>query len=470
MNFSTYVRMNSRHHLQVEECDVVDLVDRFDTPLYIVSEGQLRHNFHRMHKAFASRYPGQVQVLFSNKSNFGPAVSRILSQEGAGSECYTEGELYLSLIGGMNPNLIVLHDSNKAPEYLKMGLDAGAIVALDTLQELDEVSHLSKMLAKPTRILIRLRLILNELDKFPNQWSPTEKIGEAVRAYKLGAHWEEAREICNRALHSEWTKLLGLHFHIGRWGNEPKYHCTMLEELIDWTARFREETGWEAECLNVGGGFTHGRPEGAGPDNADKHVAPIEVFAEEIVNTLKQKLNSHRLATPILQLEPGRYLTENAGIFVARVGTVREWPGRMKWVLVDAFGQHLPRVESHRWYYHAVVANKVDCQPEETVQLAGRGCGFELLGACRHLPRIEKGDLIGFLDTGAYTETKAANMNAAPRPATLLVSGHDADIITTRERLSDVAGRFQIPARLLKQRAGASTRSDSRPLVENRKS
>jgi diaminopimelate decarboxylase len=65
------------------------------------------------------------------------------------------------------------------------------------------------------------------------------------------------------------------------------------------------------------------------------------------------------------------------------------------------------------------------------------------------MPRLQRGDVVAFLDTGAYGETKAATFNAQPRPATVLVSGDRAEVITERETLRDVIGRYRVPARLL---------------------
>ena len=72
----------------------------------------------------------------------------------------------------------------------------------------------------------------------------------------------------------------------------------------------------------------------------------------------------------------------------------------------------------------------------------------------REVPSLVRGDLIALLDTGGYAESQSANFNAQCRPATVLVSGDKADIITERERLEDVMGRFRVPPHLLAQSFG----------------
>jgi catechol 2,3-dioxygenase-like lactoylglutathione lyase family enzyme len=64
------------------------------------------------------------------------------------------------------------------------------------------------------------------------------------------------------------------------------------------------------------------------------------------------------------------------------------------------------------------------------------------------LPEVEAGDLVAFLDTGAYQDANASNFNALPRPATVLVNGAEAEVIKRAETTADVFARDRVPARL----------------------
>ncbi len=78
----------------------------------------------------------------------------------------------------------------------------------------------------------------------------------------------------------------------------------------------------------------------------------------------------------------------------------------------------------------------------------GISCGFDVVVHQARLPRVEPGDVIAFLDTGAYQDACANNFNALPRPPTILVHGDQAEIVKRRESVDDVFGRDLIPARL----------------------
>ena len=85
-------------HLYIEDCDTVELIKEFGSPLFVVSEQQLRDNYRQYKRAFSQFWPnGQVDILPANKANWNTAVRTILSQEGAGADIYSEGELHSAL-------------------------------------------------------------------------------------------------------------------------------------------------------------------------------------------------------------------------------------------------------------------------------------------------------------------------------------------------------------------------------------
>jgi diaminopimelate decarboxylase len=64
------------------------------------------------------------------------------------------------------------------------------------------------------------------------------------------------------------------------------------------------------------------------------------------------------------------------------------------------------------------------------------------------LPAVELGDTLAFLDTGAYEDGCAANFNALPRPAIVLVTGAEAEVVRRAETIADVFARDLVPERL----------------------
>jgi len=152
----------------------------------------------------------------------------------------------------------------------------------------------------------------------------------------------------------------------------------------------------------------------------------------------------------MLQLEPGRSIHGNAGVHLCTVAATKKMRFPITWNLVTVdtseFWMTGGRFEHHLHDFRA--ANRMDDPPSIKADVVGRSCyGDRLLGAVR-LPDLESGDLLAFLDTGAYQEVSASNFNAMPRPAAILVSGDTSAVIRRAETQDDVFARDQVPLHL----------------------
>jgi diaminopimelate decarboxylase len=246
-------------------------------------------------------------------------------------------------------------------------------------------------------------------------------------------HYEAVLEAARMVLaRGEWLQLTGLQHHAGRWISDPILFRAIVRESVLWAARLRDALGWTPDHLDFGGGLAWGRPEGHGPAGHDTGWPDYDTYAEVIVGTLRAELARYGLPEPVLMVEPGRALACSAGVLLSRVGTVKNWPGVKTWVNVDTSQNHLPNILTSGWYFHALAAANADPAEEElsTVDLVGPLCSVDLMGGDRRMPPLRAGDVVAFLDAGADGESKAANFNAQPRPATVLVSGGQVDRIT----------------------------------------
>ncbi len=77
-------KVSAKDHLEVGGCDVVDLVQKFGSPLYILDEATLRSACRQYREAFVRYYPGESQVLYASKAWSCLAVCAIVLHEGLG--------------------------------------------------------------------------------------------------------------------------------------------------------------------------------------------------------------------------------------------------------------------------------------------------------------------------------------------------------------------------------------------------
>ena len=449
-SFGEFIGVGPNGNLWVDGCDVQELAEKFGTPLFIISENQLRYTYRKFRDAFRAHYP-DVEILFANKSNNGLAIRHIMNQEGAGGDCFGVNEMYMALLAGTDAKSLVLNGSNKQDEELEMAVANGLCINIDAMDELDRIDAVSKRLGKSVDVGIRLKLDLDPLkERTGVAMHGPGTLKEQSDSTKWGMSREQTVEIVNRALKMDNINLKETHFHLSRMSNVAADFAVMAREMITWSAYIRDKTGWTPPCIDIGGGWTFGKWYGTGPNSQidDETAATAEDYAKLCCDAIKDEAKKHGLPLPKLRLEPGRALSGPSGVAVGTVGAVKVGD-KKKWVNLDLSTNHLSWAAILDWYYHAVPVKNAGREATETVDLVGPLCNSDELGPHRKMPPLERGDFVAFLDAGGYTESSAARYNAQLLPATVLVAGDQAEITTEREQLRDVSNRFRVPPRLL---------------------
>ena len=210
--------------------------------------------------------------------------------------------------------------------------------------------------------------------------------------------------------------------------------------------------------LDLGGGFSYpGDPVGltglSDEELDDLPVSPMPAeYAAVLASTVRRELVRHGFTTAglCLEIEPGRAIYATAGLHLARVVNVKEQrdPVPRTWIETDTSEAFLPDVNLERVRWPTILPEKGAASPTQTADVVGCSCGFDLLVPDARLPEVTPGDLIALLVTGAYQDAGANNFNALPRPATVLVSGAQAEVIKRRETIAEVFARDIVPERL----------------------
>jgi diaminopimelate decarboxylase len=444
--------------LFVEGCDAVELAHTFGTPVYVVSENQLRRNASRFRDAFASRWPeGEVRVLPSIKANLSLALRRILTLEGMGCDTFGPGELDAALRTGVEPSLISVNGTAKSRAHVERAVTAGAKITLDSVREIDLVRDVARSLGTRATVRFRLRPDYVELER-PSEFVEEDlPIRAFARTYKPGVPTPDLLAAGPEAIAAPELDVSGVMAHLGRHHHEPQVWGGMVRGVVATVAELsRAWEGWRPREIDLGGGFPSprdptGRALQRGAGRPDR-VAPIEAFADAITESLRRALADARIdaAGIALEVEPGRALYGDAGIHLASVVNLKHEPSREpeRWIETDTTEMFLADLMIEHDVFPILVASRMDVLDVTESDVVGMSCGFDVLGTSVALPEVEPGDVLAFLDTGAYQDATASNFNALPRPATVLVCDDVAEIVKRAETIEDVFRRDTIPERL----------------------
>jgi diaminopimelate decarboxylase len=287
-------------------------------------------------------------------------------------------------------------------------------------------------------------------------------MASVARQYKPGVPHEDLPAAVGLLRSTPHVVVSGCHAHVGRHSPDLSLWREVVPCYVREIAAFAAlmGDGWSPSEIDVGGGFSPRRDPAClghiSHDDEPRSVPTVAQYAEAVTGALRRALHDEGLPTAgvTLQIEPGRALYANAGVHLATVtGLKEEAPPSagerpQRWVETDTSEAFLPdvNIEGTRWT--VVPASQPDRSPAVTVDVVGISCGFDVLVAQVRLPHVSTGEILTFLDTGAYQDAGSSNFNAMPRPATVLVSGGDAEVVRRAETQAAVFARDVVPARL----------------------
>lgn len=439
-------------HLFIEDCDTVTLAEQFGTPLYVVSEAQLRHNVRHWQTTFEEHWrDGPVRLYPSLKANPVIAVRHILTDENTGCDIFGAGELECAIRAGVTGEDLSVNGSIKDRSIVRKALENGARIILDSPRELELCNEEAAELGTTAKILMRLKPDIRSL-KVESDFAPGMQVGYLTQIIKYGIPTKEALEMAARINDLEHVDPIGVHVHMGRHSKQPIVWEAWVRACVKLTREVSDVMGgWTPACIDVGGGFPS--PLDHDPDVAviDYETPPLEVFAATVGNALHTSLIEYGFNPDgvRLELEPGRGIHADTGVHLASVVNVKEEDVGMdyRWAEVDTAETFLDGhgFNLERPIYDYFIANRMAAESAALYDIVGQTCNAEILTHRLPAPLLEPGDLVAFLNTGAYGEPNAANFNALPRPGMVLVNGDQAALVRRAETVDDVFARDEMP-------------------------
>jgi diaminopimelate decarboxylase len=433
-------RINSRGHLEIGGCDVVELVRQFGSPLYILDEWTLRRACQLYRDTWARCYAGGSRVLYATKAWNCLAICALALQEGLGLDVASGGELYTALQAGAKGEDLYLHGNAKSLDELNLALETGCTLVVDSLYELQQVSALTTP-ARPARLLLRVN---PGIDVHTHEYIRT---GQTDSKFGIG-QWQLPEVFDFLAAHPQ-LQCVGLHAHIGSQIFDLQGHRDLAGVLaLIWRQGLGR--GLPLQELNVGGGLGIRYIESDDPPS-------IPEWVETVATAVQQAFAQSGIPLPKVLCEPGRSVIGPAAVTAYTLGGQKRLPpsddlpqGRT-YITIDGGMSDNPRPITYQARYTALLANRPEAEATQRVTVAGKHCeSGDVLLKDVLLPAPMAGEVLVVLATGAYNYSMASNYNRFPRPAAVLVNEGEAQLIVRRETYADLIRQDVLPERLLR--------------------
>jgi len=411
-----------RAHESATSSAVSRLASEFGTPLYVYDRETIVSQFRSLRAAFASRFP-KLRIHYALKANGNGALLAVLRAEGAAPEVVSLGEIVMALRAGWAGDEILFTSSSKGPEEIAKAVEIGAVLNVDSRDELEQAATSAAATGKRVRISFRINPGVDP--------HTLHHINTGIPEAKFGLHLDGglARAAYARARELPSVAITGIHCHIGSQIMETDGYVATARKMLAFVRELKRDFGLSLEFVDLGGGLAvpyHDGEEGLAPPVLAAALAPVWSEAMAALGG----------DPPALWLEPGRFFVAPSGFLVTRVNSVKTTTVKT-FVNVNAGSNTLLRPAMYAAHHRARVVGASGAP--EILDVAGDVCETgDILAAERRLPRPRAGDFVVFLDAGAYGFAMASTYNARPLPAEVLVDGDTATLIRRRGTFEDL--------------------------------
>ncbi len=418
--------------LYCEGVAVETLTKKFGTPLYVYSQRTLTNHFQKLDRAMA---PVDHLICFAMKSNSNQSVLRTIANLGGGFDIVSSGELQRVIAAGGDPGKCVFAGVGKTEAEIEFALRRGVYAFnAESEPELRRINQVAARLKKIAPVAVRVN---------PNVDAHTHaKITTGTYENKFGIVFEQIEGVYARASKLKNLRLRGLQMHIGSQLTTVAPFEQAVRKVIPIVQRLQQRYGLEFFSIGGGLGIVY-QPALASGDavwwqQEGKKILTPEKYAARLVPLLKP------LGLRIL-MEPGRFISGNAGILVTRVEYVKR-TGKKNFVIVDGAMNDLIRPAFYD-AYHEIVPLTRKGGATISSDVVGPVCeSGDYFCKDRPLPKVGEGDHLALLSAGAYGFVMASSYNTRPLAAEVLVSGKKFAAVRERQSVQEIWAGEKIAA------------------------
>jgi diaminopimelate decarboxylase len=400
--------------LHCEDVPLELIADEVGTPVYVYAAATLRRHARVLQEALADL--DDPLIAYAVKANPNPAVLSVLAREGLGTDIVSIGEYRAARAAGVKSDAILFSGVGKTGEEMAEALAGGLLqFNLESVEEAHTLSIVARSMDMEAPVALRIN---------PNVAAGTHaKITTGTADNKFGLPVADAIEAFKAVRDLPNLTVTGVTVHIGSQLTSLAPLEAAFERLGSLIRDLRAE-GFALQIADLGGGL--GVPYGPGqpepPTPADYGAMVKRVTRDWGIR---------------LAFEPGRLISGNAGVLLARV--VRVKPGESHpWLIVDAAMNDLMRPALYDAYHHVEAVRPSGAKM--TAHVVGPVCeSGDTFAMAREMDAVNEGELIVFRTAGAYGAAMSSGYNSRPLTPEVLVDGERWALVRQRLDLADAA-------------------------------
>ncbi len=423
----TNITVNEKNHLCFGGADTVELANKYKTPLYLLDEERVREKCRTFAQAFKKYFKEGSMALVASKALSLKAVYKIAQEEGLGADSVSGGEIYAAKESGFELKNMVFHGNAKSREELSYAIDENiGYIAVDNLTELERISKIAGEKGKVQNIILRLTPGID-----PHTFDAVNT-GKVDSKFGFPIETGAAEEAVVKSLEAKNVKLCGYHCHIGSQIFDYTPFKDAADIMLEFIKDMKDKTGYEAEVLNLGGGF------GVRYLESDPDI-DIEETIKKTADFIENKVKELNINYPTIFMEPGRSIVADAGMTLYTVENVKIIPDYKNFVSIDGGMSDNPRFALYQSPYTVYLASRANDKADFKCTVAGKCCeSGDLIQEDVLLPKPEADEILAVSVTGAYNYSMSSIYNYNLRPPVVAINKGKDRLIVKRQSLESI--------------------------------
>lgn len=398
--------VNNRY--QIDGVDVLSLVEKYDSPLYVYETSRMKAQYEKFTNAFKGV---KLKINFACKALTNINILKFFNGLGSGIDAVSIQEIQLALKVGFKPRDIIFTPNCVSIDEINKAVEFGVRINIDNLSILEQFGH---KYSSNVPVCIRINPHI--------MGGGNEKISTGHIDSKFGISIYQMPHLL-RVIEANDMVVEGVHMHTGSDILDVDVFLKGSEILLDAAKNFPD-----LEYIDFGSGFKV-------PYKPDDIQTDIEALGEKL--TLKFKKFCREYGKSLtLMFEPGKFLVSESGYFFARVNVVKQTTATV-FAGLDTGLNHLIRPMFYNSYHHILNVSKPNANTR-IYTVVGYICETDTFGWNRKINEVSEGDILVFLNAGAYCFAMASNYNSRCRPAEVLIHEKKDYLIRKREILDDL--------------------------------
>jgi diaminopimelate decarboxylase len=398
--------------------DFLQLSQKYKLPLYVYDTSVISTQLNRLKNAFSVKH---LDIHYACKALNNISILKWMRQSGTGLDTVSIEEVKLGILAGFDPNQIMFTPNCVSLSEIMEGVQLGVKINIDNLSILEQFGHLRP--DYPICIRINPHIMAGGNLK--------TSVGHIDSKFGISIH---QIPLLKRILLTTGQKVEGIHMHTGSDILDADVFLAGAEILLELAMDFPD-----LEFVDFGSGF-----------KVPYKPGDIETNVEELGKKISKRFNEFckkKGKDITLVFEPGKYLVSEAGYFLATVNVIKQTTSTV-FAGIDSGLNHLIRPMFYDAYHHILNLSNPEGK-KRLYTVVGYICETDTFGSNRSIAEIREGDVLCFLNAGAYGFTMASNYNSRYRPAEVMIHEGQDYLIREREDFEDLI-RKQIQPDFLK--------------------